>query len=56
MTVVLGASGQSCVTACQASGKQCSLQHMPLLNSCDRLREVVSSAALWCDLMCCCAM
>lgn len=37
--VVVSLQDQSCDEACASRSKQCSMQHMPLVNSCDRLRE-----------------
>jgi len=32
-------AGQSCTQVCAALGKQCNAQHLPLLNTCEALRE-----------------
>ena len=43
--VILGDTFQSCDQVCSNKGRACSPQHMPLINSCDRLRELVACEA-----------
>eukprot|EP00879_Flechtneria_rotunda_P017049 GHRR01017856.1.p1 GENE.GHRR01017856.1~~GHRR01017856.1.p1 ORF type:complete len:301 (+),score=83.81 GHRR01017856.1:437-1339(+) len=45
VTVVLSAAGASCSTMCEQKGLVCSQKHLHLLNSCDRLREVLNCEA-----------
>ncbi|MEW5301260.1 MAG: hypothetical protein WDW36_004130 [Sanguina aurantia] len=44
--VVLGSAGDSCTSTCQKRGsRSCSAAHLPLLNTCDALREHVDCEA-----------
>jgi hypothetical protein len=43
--VVMSAAGASCDTVCGEQGARCSAAHLPTLNSCDRLREVLNCEA-----------
>lgn len=43
--VVMGAPGVSCDATCERSSRSCSPRHLPLLDSCDGLRESVACEA-----------
>lgn len=43
--ISMSAEGSSCDATCSKVGKKCSLQHLALLNNCDRLREHVGCEA-----------
>jgi hypothetical protein len=45
VTLVMSEPGASCDAACAAASSTCSQPHFPLLDSCDRLREVVNCEA-----------
>lgn len=42
---MLGAPGFSCDAVCERGGRRCSAPHLPLIDTCDRLRESVACEA-----------
>ncbi|KAL6749203.1 hypothetical protein V8C86DRAFT_2853403 [Haematococcus lacustris] len=45
VALVMGEQGQGCDVACSKLKKTCSARHLPVLNTCDRLREQVGCEA-----------
>lgn len=51
VTVIMSAASESCDEACGKQGGACSAQHLAIINSCDKLRELVSGSNSSCGVL-----